>query len=275
MTAPDQPTFLSAANAPYWRCLWQLLRAARRKGWHRMGDWIVYDMGLQSDRRALLERHFPWAEFRTLDFSALPAHYPPARGTYAWKPEIINRVAGERAAPLIWLDSATLPRGTPAPMLGHLREHGIYLLRGQAPLRRRCAPAVLDRLGVPSAARDMPERVATIGGFDARRADIRTLLQDWATLAADPDMISPADPGIPRHMHDQALLGALTLTRAAEGTLTLPEADIDISSGRPVTFLSTRNKVGPGAPLWIDPFARAWYWGDKTIDQWLHRRRAG
>ena len=57
------------------------------------------------------------------------------------------------------------------------------------------------------------------------------------------------------------------------------EDEIDISSASPVRWISTRNKVGNGAPLWADPLVRLYYFFDKTLDQaWLgfqRRRRMG
>jgi hypothetical protein len=274
MTFQPDLTFISAADARYWRCLYQLLRAAKRRGWDQFGHWIAYDIDVPPHRRANLERAFPWVTFRTFDLSPYPDFYVPARGTYAWKPALINQALQQAPGPLIWMDSANIPTADPTAMITHTRKHGIYLLRGQAPLSRRCDPKVLDALNVPSQTRQNREYVTGIVGLNAADPRIRALTQRWAQLSAQREIIRPLHLDIPRHMNDQAVLNALVLPLVDRGEITLPDHDVDISSGTPIRFMSTRNKLGPDAPLWLDPLARAYYWTYKTIDQWLIRRKS-
>ena len=266
-------TFVSGANAGFWRALYQLLRAAERQKWTQLGDWHVFDLGLAPEQRVRLEARFGWVTFHDFDFDAYPPHYQPEQGSYAWKPALIQKMADTTRGPLIWLDSATIPKSSPAEMLDHIHAHGTYFLNGQASLAERCDPDVLDHLGIPQDVRAMRECVATIAGFDTSRPDVCALIAKWAGLAENPELIHPKPAKIARHMHDQALLSALVLPKVMQGDIVLPHEDIDISSGMPIQFMSTRNKVSPDTPVWADPFVRAYYWAYKTLDQWAHRRQ--
>lgn len=264
------PLYVTAADARYARCLHQLFTTARRRGWTRGADWVVYDLGMTTAQRASLAKHFPWLRWETLDFATLPPHYPPHHGNYAWKPEVIWRELAQRDGPVIWMDSANIPLTGPDPMLSHVREHGLYLLRGQAPIQERCTPRVLDRLGTPRWTWGMRECVSGIVGLDASRPHIRQMVKDWADHARDLDIIRPEDR-IERHMNDQAVLNALIAGPVCRGEIILPEEDVDISSGRPTRLLSTRNKLRPDFPLWAGVLARAYYRVHKRVDQFLHR----
>ena len=263
--------YVTAADARYARCLHQLFITARRKGWTRNADWVVYDLGMTAKQRHALETRFPWLRWETLDFETLPPHYPPHLGTYAWKPEVIWREVAKHNGLVIWMDSANIPLSAPDPMLSHLRDHGLYLLRGQAPIKERCDPVVLDRLGVPRWTWEMRECVTCIVGLDTRRPNIRQLVQDWAHHARDPETIRP-QKRIERHMNDQAVMNALIAGPVCRGEIILSEEDADISSGRPTRILSTRNKLRPNLPLWAGGLARAYYRVYKITDQFLHRR---
>lgn len=272
MAQPVPPVYVSGADSRYWRCLFQLLKAARTKGWTDGANWVVYDLGMQTHQRATLQRHFPWVEFRVYDLTDLPAFYAPSAGAYAWKPNVIWDAVKQASGPVIWMDSANLPRGRPNEMLDHVRQHGLYLLRGQAPLQDRCDPTVLTRLKVPKWIWGTRECVTTVVGMDAANPTIQDLIARWAELANDRDIIRPPNC-IGRHMNDQAVMNALALPLVCKGVLTLPEQDVDISSGTPIAFMSTRNKVRANLPLWADPLARLWYRVDKVSDQAMHRLR--
>ncbi|WP_093091628.1 glucosamine inositolphosphorylceramide transferase family protein [Shimia aestuarii] len=270
MQRSNDAIFVTGADATYARTLYQLLRAVARKGWNRGMTWIAYDLGMRAEQREMLETQFDWVTFRTLDLAALPGHYVPAEGSYAWKPQIMWEVVEAADGPVIWMDSANLPHRAPDGMLAHIRAHGLYLLRGQAPLQERCDPKVLEALNVPRWTWGTRECVSGLVGVDAGNPEMREIMQRWCALAEQPEIMRPKE-SIERHMHDQAVLNALVADRVCKGEIVLPEEDVDISSGRPVRFLSTRNKVKPDAPLWQDPWIRARYRISKIVDQFLHR----
>ncbi len=70
-------------------------------------------------------------------------------------------------------------------------------------------------------------------------------------------------------MWDQALLTVLLHARAERGEHTLPAGAIDISCADPVRWLSSRNKLRPTVPTWLDPLVRAyfrtWKWADRQV----------
>ncbi|MCP9482425.1 hypothetical protein NNA36_10670 [Shimia sp. CNT1-13L.2] len=269
MTKP-LPLFVTAADARYWRCLHQLLRAAQRKGWTEQAEWAAYDLGMEAEQRARLERDFPWVRWETFSYEGLPEQYVPSAGSYAWKAHLFWPEVERASGPVIWMDSANLPLASPSEMLDHIDQHGIYLLHGQAPLQERCDPRVLDALDVPRWTWGTRECVTGLVGVDAANPVMRDFMRRWCELSADPEIIRPKER-IERHMNDQAVLNAIMAEATCKGDVVLPQKDVDISSGRPARFLSTRNKVRPSFPIWADWFSRAYYRVNKVLDQFLHR----
>jgi hypothetical protein len=263
---------VTAANQLYWRCLYQFLRNMERRRLHRRHRIIAYDLGLQPQTLALLERRFGWCEFRRFRFEDHPPHVAVEAGAYAWKPLIVAEVVEAADGPVIWGDSATLfLTGDLSPVLEDIRRCGAWAAHGQAMLEERCDLLVLETFEVPVRSRRRPEIMAGLAAFDAGNPEARQLVRDWAAHACIEAHINPRQPPWRHHKMDQALLTILMFAAEDRGRIRLPGGEIDISSANPVRWVSTRNIVGPDVPRWADPLARLYYFTYKTVDRWLWR----
>lgn len=268
-TADPAAICVTAADQRFARSLFQLLRSAERQRLVAGNRWIAYDLGMGQSRQEL-ETRFPWCEFRSFDHSAWPAHVGVVAGTFAWKPVVFWDVVEAASGPVCWFDSATIFKAPLDPMLDTIRATGVYALRGQSAIQARCEPAVMQRLEFPRRLWGTRECIGGVLGIDAANPVARAIARTWRDLALDPELISPSLRTIPRHMHDQALLSCLLLSAADRGDIVLGDDDVDISSPRPVKFLSTRNKIGATVPYWADPMVRAKFALEKFADQtWL------
>ncbi|WP_186386697.1 hypothetical protein [Stappia sp. TSB10P1A] len=271
-------TLVTAADAAFAPTLAQYLGSVQARGLHTDARIAVYDLGLEPGERARLAARFPFAEFLPFSLVPYPAHVAPATGTYAWKPLVIADAAERFGGRIFWFDSATLFHDTLAEPLAELARHGVYTLSGQSNLAQRCAVSIRERLGVDPAFLDRRIRVGGVVGFDLEQPTARDLLIDWAELALDPKVFIPAARDN-SHNADQAILSILLFQAEAAGRLVLSEGDIDISSPRPVRWMSSRNKLNPARPRWSDPLARLWYRlykaGDRANLRWqdFYRRR--
>jgi Protein of unknown function (DUF1647) len=266
----DLPVIVTGADQPYWRSLWQFLRSAERAGIHETFRWLVYDLGLSIATRERLKRAFPWIAVRMFDFASYPPHVAMARRSYAWKPIIVAEVLDECAVPMFWLDSATIITSDLKEPLDVLGKFGVFSLKGKPQLGEHCDPRVLEALDVPAELLHLPERVAGFVGFHPDFVVARDIARAWARHALIEDHILPSN-AIADHKPEQALLSALLYKAEREGLLTLNQDDVDISSGRPMRWITTRNKVETYVPRWADGAVRLYYHAWKGADQFLHR----
>jgi hypothetical protein len=270
----EKPVIVTAADEPFWRCLHQLLRDIERRRFQLGHTILAYALGLAPQTRARLARRFPWCRFPRFRFEDYPPHVAVKESSYAWKPLILAELAAAGGAPILWLDSASLFRTHDLGFLWDIiRREGIYVTRGQTPLRQRCDPLTLQALNVPASIRRRPEIAAGVIGFDPSNPQIRGLVEVWARHARIPGHIMPRQPRFSWHKPEQALLSILFYRDMEAGRLRPAKDEIDISSGRPLSWLSSRNKVGPQVPLWADPFIRFYYRSYKAVDQALWRWR--
>ena len=261
---------VTAAAEAHAGCLGRLLRNLERRGLAARHRTIVFDLGLAPARRAPLARRFPWCEFRRFNFAAYPPHVALARRTYAWKPIVIERVLAEFSSPVLWLDSASQVRTDLHEVHLGLAGHGLYALRGQAPLRARCDPAVSRAMSAPPPLLDEREFVAGAIAFDPTFPAVRALVAAWHRCALDPALMLPRHP---QHNPEQAVLSLFILRGIAAGKLATASGDIDVSAARPVRWLSSREKVPSAWPAWADPFAWLYYRSYAAADQFLIRLR--
>lgn len=265
----DLVLVLTGADHLYARTLFQFLLSAERTGEHRRSDWIVYDLGLTDEDRHYIHERFSWAAIAAFPFANYPPHVKVGSGSYAWKP-LALALHADHDGPVFWFDSGTVLRQPLDEALEEISRQGVWILRSQEPLHRKCDTRVMDAVGVPPEARDFQEYAAGAVGFDTRLPLGRQLLTDWAAHAAIEDHIVPA--GYPSfHKHDQALLNCLLAQATHEGRFVPTHAEIDICSTNPSRLISTRNFVPNGRPMWTDPFLRAAAAAWKAGDVLYHR----
>lgn len=270
-------TLVTAGDEKYNKCLHQFLRTAKRHRLHRTHRFLVFDLGLKPKSRKELEERFTWCELRDFRFECYPSHLNLRHRTYAWKPQIVVSVANEFDGQVMWLDSATIFKGSLDPMIKIMQELGVISLAGQASIAERCEPDVLDALSVPPEVRHLPERSAGLVGFDLGSSIARKILLDWSRFALERELIKPSRRTIERHMADQAILGALLLRSEFEGRLVLTDHQVDISSANPVPWLTTRNKVNATFPRRA-LFLSEWYYDiykffDQRYLKYCNRKR--
>jgi hypothetical protein len=267
-------TVLSAADHRYARTLQQLLLSAERQGARTDAGWIVFDLGLTAADRGALSSRFPWCRVETFDFDAHPPHVR-ALASCAWKPVVIDQVLTRDGGLVLWLDSATILHAGLDPAFAAMAADGVLTLAGQSPARRWCHPATFNFMRVPAADLDQRCRSAGVLGFAADRPAVRDLVAEWRRLALIAECIAPPGANRTNHRYDQAILTNLLSACARQGRLTLRDDEVDISSTRPVGWVSTRNAVSPWVPLALDALVRACYTVYKRGDRLVLRARAG
>jgi hypothetical protein len=277
MKAQAQPalaaTVITAANEPYWRCLFQFLRSAERAGLAGVHRFIAYDLGLGAEAAQILEQRFPWCAFRRFPFEDHPPHVAMTHDARAWKPIIVAEVLAEAGGLVLWLDSATILRSGIDDVLGVVQRQGTYTLKGQTPLAQRCDPLTLEAMAVPAEFLHFPERAAGVVGLNAAHAGARKLAEAWRAHALVEAQIWPRTPRLTWHRPEQSLLTILLHRLAADGEIELNDDEIDISSRAPIRWMTSRNKVPAALPRWADPLARAYFWGYKTADRQAWRMK--
>ena len=263
---------VTAADQRFFRTLCQMLLSIERRSLQGGCDVIVFDLGLREAALRELARRFAWCGVRPFDFDVYPPHVRDLT-TFAWKPVIVGDVVEGRDGLLLWLDSGTLFHASLDPLFERIARDGIFSLAGQTALGGCCDARTLARLQPAAPDLVRPYRAGGVLGFDAARADVRTLVREWRDLALDPDVLAP--PGLDRRTHrfDQAIITALLYRADREGRFAVGDEEIDISSWKPVPWISTRNKVAEWMPLALDPLVRAYYAVAKRVDRLAIRAR--
>lgn len=268
----SRETIVTAADRRFHRTLCQLLLNLERLHAGDQYAIVAFDLGLTDRQRRELQRRFPWCQVRPFVFDRRPPHVRDL-ATFAWKPAVVATVLDETAAPVLWLDSATLVHQPIAPIIERIRRQGVFSLVGQTPLGRCCHPRTLACLDVQPADLARPYRAGGVLGFDGSRADIRAIVDEWRDRALDARCLPPPGADVRMHRWDQAIITALLYRAERSGGLALGEDEVDISSWKPLRAVSTRNKVPSWVPLACDPLVRLYYRAYKAVDRFVIQSR--
>jgi hypothetical protein len=262
----SQRTIVTAADRRFFRTLCQMMLSVERWSLQRSCGVVVFDLGLTAAARHQLTRRFSWVDVRPFDFTPYPPHVRDL-ATFAWKPIVVSRVVEERSGLVLWLDSGSLFHAPLDAVFDRIARDGILSLAGQTALGDCCDRRTLARLAPAASDLAKPYRAGGVLGFDAGRDDVRGVVREWRDLARDEATIAP--PGLDRRTHrfDQALITALLYRAQRSGRFVVGDDEIDISSSKPVGWISTRNKVAEWIPLALDPVVRAYYAVAKRIDR--------
>ena len=263
-------TVLTAADQKFARTLWQYLKSVERARLQGGHSWIVYDLGLSERTLESLQARFSWCSFKPFPFGQWPPHLRMENRNYAWKPVLVAEEVLESDGVVLWFDCATLFKGSIDHAIRTARAHGLWYLRGQTRLYQHADARSLDAMQVPLEVRHLGECVSGAIGFDARHAAARQIAVDWRDYALRQEIIAPPGASLADHKFDQALLSAVIFKAVRDGTLHLSQEEIDISSRRPIRWMSSRNKVAPNIPFCADFAVRAYYANYKWLDRlWL------
>ncbi len=233
--------------------------------------WIAYDLGLSGSTLKALKSRFDWCRFKPFPFGQWPNHLRMENRNYAWKPVLVAEEVLASDGVVLWFDCATLFKGNLDPAIEAALNQGLWYLRGQTRLYLHADARSLDAMEVPLEVRHLPECVSGAIGFDARNSAARLIAKDWRDYALHEEIIAPPGAGLATHKFDQALLSAVVFKAVRDGTLWLSREEIDISSRRPIRWISSRNKVANEIPRSAEIVVRAYYAVYKWLDVWWLR----
>jgi hypothetical protein len=263
-------TIVTAADRAYARSLGQMLLSVERHG-HR-DVVVVFDLGLSERDRRRLARRFPSVRLVRFDFGAHPAHVARLE-LCAWKPVAIDETIRRQGGSILWLDAATIIHAALEEVFAAIARDGVLTLVGQSPVVRWCHARTLDLMNVPEEDRRKRCRIGGVVGFDGDNAVVRRLVATWREAALNAEILDPPGARRDNHRWDQALLTNVLYAFERQHGLVLRDDEADISSMRPVRWVSTRNKVATWIPLAADPLVRVFYATSKQLDRVLLRVR--
>ena len=216
---------VTGANYTHGRSLLQLLGSIRQ--WEPQTRVVVYDLGLtRKQRRAVLDSDlngsveaFPWNEYP--GFFDINVN----RGEYAWKPALIARELQKSDAPLCWMDAGNVVLLPLRDIREELAQHGFYSAPSRGTVLQWTHPLMFKALGLPpDFCADRRNLSGACIAFDPKHLRARALIEEWARLAEDKEMIAPPGSSRKNHRQDQALL---TVLAYRSGIISEPSRKLD------------------------------------------------
>lgn len=259
-------TVVTAADAPYFRTLWQLLSSLSRH--EPLLAVRAYDLGLTAPQRECLARTFPRVQLVTFPLVDYPAWFRPSLRTCAWKPLVLQHALGD--GDLLWLDAGTLVLSPLQALARQLAATGVYApYAGRGCVRDWTHPATLRALDVPVW---LQQRRNRAGGVIGLSSSLRPLVDQWAAWAHQEELLCPAGSSRANHRFDQSLWNVLLYTWAEREHVRLTEDELDIGSSRPLPQLTARCVLPGWFPLGLQGLAELYFRLRRQLDIRLPKR---
>ena len=173
----------------------------------------IWDLGLHSDQRAIVESKFPSYFLRTFDFSQYPDFVNISNfvGQYAWKPLIIEMTLFEcRGNGIgIWLDAGDLVTGSLKEIQLLTLHFGFFSPYSTGRIIDWTHPETLHFLNLPSSSWKKPNCNGAIVSFDLSNENAMNLLSNWSASSLIVNCIAPEGSGRHNHRQDQSVLSVL------------------------------------------------------------------
>jgi hypothetical protein len=214
---PSPITIVTGADRTHHLSLLQLLESLERH--ERRARVVAYDLGLEPDDRARLERRFHRVEVRTFDYSRYPAYFDIRcnAGAYAWKPVIVAEVLEECRGRLVWLDAGCVVTEPLFALRRRLARHGFHSPASSGTIGQWTHPATLDWLGADPRMLGRRPRFAAVVAVDYDHVVARDVIRRWAECARVQECIAPPGADRSNHRHDQAVLTILVEQSSLDG----------------------------------------------------------
>lgn len=236
---------LTGASSNYFKNLRLLIYTFLKHKEYNNSRLIVYNLGLAKREISVLEDSFNsehWFELRHFEYEKYPKFVKPEFSTYSWKPIIIHEVLNETKGNVLWQDSANMILGELSKLWEEISSNGSYNPMSSGTLKRWTVQKTLDYMDVPREDYQRINRGGNLCGFSYHNNEIVELVSQWKELALIRECIRPKGANRQNHRDDQSVLTILLLNLERSGKLHLTKDEVDISSGRPIHYISVRNK---------------------------------
>ena len=238
---------VSAADHKFFKNFCQLMYSYHRAKEFVNSEVIFYDLGLHENQAdAIKNKSLSFlknVEYRVFDFNPYPEFIKPGYMTWSWKPIIIDLVLNETKGNVFWMDSANQILKDLSPLWSEITTHGSYIpIAGTGHLSEFTMKETLDYIGVSPQKYNSRNRAGNTCAFSYQNQEVLSLVKDWKELCLIKACVLPEGANRSNHRGDQSILSALLVSREQLYHLRMTTDEVDISSGKPIPFISVRNR---------------------------------
>ena len=209
-TSPHDMVIVTGADTVYFQALKNF--AGSLKYWGPQYPLVVYNLGMTNEE---LDKVRSWSNLLALKWpngipSTYPDHVRDNLKNYAWKPIVINETVHEYKS-IFWLDAGATFVGPIEPIEHIVRQHGIFLVKGQdESMKRLSHPGTYEWFGYNKTTFEGgPHYAGNTQGhlFPSRYID--TVVIPNAICALNESCVSPPGSRLRNHRYDQTTLSIL------------------------------------------------------------------
>lgn len=186
---------------------------------------VFYDIGLKEDQKKTFISNHPNVIFEKFRFNEFPEFVSKKDkdgkiGSYSWKPQIINECIKKYNQNVLWLDAGCKINKKLRLIRIILNVKGIYVASSVGKIFEWTHNESIEKISFPKKYLNKNNFASGMVGINPEKKYGKDLLEEWAQLSLNQDIIAPKNSSRKNHRQDQSILTMLIYKNGLNNLIT-------------------------------------------------------
>lgn len=186
---------------------------------------VFYDIGLKEDQKKTFISNHPNVIFEKFRFNEFPEFVSKKDkdgkiGSYSWKPQIINECIKKYNQNVLWLDAGCKINKKLRLIRIILNVKGIYVASSVGKIFEWTHNESIEKINFPKKYLNKNNFASGMVGINPEKKYGKDLLEEWAQLSLNQDIIAPKNSSRKNHRQDQSILTMLIYKNGLNNLIT-------------------------------------------------------
>lgn len=175
---------------------------------------VFYDIGLKHEQENNFKSKYPQIIYKKFKFASYPEFVSKVDsdgkiGSYAWKPQIIKQCISEYDKNVLWLDAGCKINKKLKLIRIILNVKGLYIASSVGKIYEWTHSKSIENINLPQKYLNKKNFASGMVGINPEKKYKKELLDEWAKLCLNKNIIAPENSSRKNHRQDQSILTML------------------------------------------------------------------
>ncbi|OUW74347.1 MAG: hypothetical protein CBD76_00310 [Pelagibacteraceae bacterium TMED216] len=186
---------------------------------------VFYDIGLNHEQENDFKSKYPQIVYKKFKFTSYPDFVSKIDrdgkvGSYAWKPQIIKECINDYNTSVLWLDAGCKISKKLRLIRIILNVKGLYIASSVGKIYEWTYSKSIENFKFPQKYLNKKNFASGMVGINPERKYKKELLDEWAKLSLNKNIIAPENSSRKNHRQDQSILTMLIYKNGLDNLIT-------------------------------------------------------
>lgn len=216
-------TIVSAADESHFLSVQNLFNTLRK--FENSSALIFYDIGLTNNQKNEFKSTFPEVIYKNFLFDYYPDFVSRKDkdgkiGSYSWKPQIIKECINKYSTNVLWLDAGCKINKKLNLIRIILNVKGLYVASSVGKIYEWTHDESIKKINFPKKYLNKNNFASGMVGVNPDKKYVKKLIEEWAELSLNQEIIAPKNSSRKNHRQDQSILTLLIYKNGLDNFIT-------------------------------------------------------